>query len=151
MNLLCKKSGSGGCTKVQQKGKDEYAIEFVHQQVKQMGWTTIACKCDPENSTHLIVEELAKKGNHPTIPRETTKGSKGSLSHREGSHTWTESQIRTLLIGLRKRYPGVVIHITDDVISDHHYIEDSYYHHSTDDTISGHHYNDNANNYHHNT
>ena len=100
---------------MQQKGKDEYTIEFVHQQVKQMGWTTIVCKCDPENSAHLIVEELAKKGVHPTIPRETTKGSKGSLSHGEGSHTWTESQLRTLLIGLRKRYPGVVIYITDDI------------------------------------
>ena len=69
LNLICKKSGSGGCTKVQQKGKDEYAIEFVHQQVKQMGWTTIVCKCDPENSTHLIVEELAKKRAHPTIEK----------------------------------------------------------------------------------
>ena len=50
------------------KGKDKYAIELVHQQVKQMGWITIVCKCDPENATHLIVEELAKKRAHPTIP-----------------------------------------------------------------------------------
>ena len=61
------------------------------------------------------MEELAKLRNYPTIPRETTKGSKGSLGHGEGSHTWTESQIRTLLIGLRKRYPGVTIYITDDI------------------------------------
>ena len=72
---------------------------------------------DPEDSTHQIVEEVVEKGNHPTIPREATKGSKGSLGHGEGSHTWTESQIRIVLLGLRRRYPGVVIYITDDIVT----------------------------------
>ena len=42
LNLICKNSGSGGCTKVRQKGSgDPYAVEFVFQSVQQMGWARL--------------------------------------------------------------------------------------------------------------
>jgi hypothetical protein len=60
---------------------------------------------------------VAKKRSHHTIPRESQKGQKGSLGAAEGSHTWTEGQIRTLLFALRKRYPGVPVFLDSDIVT----------------------------------
>ena len=43
-------------------------MEFTNTEITGMGWTNIVCKCDPENATEQIVNEVAKKRVHQTIP-----------------------------------------------------------------------------------
>ena len=85
--IVCRKSGNIGAVKCEQKGAgDLYAVGYVVNFVRVLGWSEVITRCDPEASTRQIVQKVQEmRSPQQTVPQASPKESKGSLGLAEGA------------------------------------------------------------------